>query len=374
VTAVAPSPTRRWQNRYGAWRDELPPDAPWVGTTWPTATLCAQTEHRWDRAYSAIDGVALQRALLERLQSAGGVVVDALAASATAKSVTLAQGETIAADIVVDATGSGGFARRDSPLPELWQTAWGAELQLPRGHAEPTGWCSSSMRLMDFSEPVLGEAPESGPPSFMYAMPFGEGRWFVEETVLVGPEVDFDVLKDRAVRRLSALGVAAGWERSAAHEERCRIPMDMAPVTKGEIFAFGAAAGTIHPATGYSVAHSLAMARPVAEALHHGGGSLNGAWQALWPADAIACDTLYRFGGEVLAGLTLPQTQSFFEAFAGLPDAQRDGYQSRRLDRGDLARTMWNVFGRTSWGIRRILTIAGTRRAPSLVSALFGSP
>lgn len=108
--------------------------------------------------------------------------------------------------------------------------------------------------LMDWR----GPAPPAGePPSFLYALPLPDGRWFADETVLVSrPEIPIGALRARLHRRLDRMQI----RMRARHEvERCGIPMGM-PLPTGSMAAFGSAAGFIHPATGYSLAMSLRLA------------------------------------------------------------------------------------------------------------------
>ena len=66
-------------------------------------------------------------------------------------------------------------------------------------------------RLVPGAHPAGGEGlwgTEREPPSFLYAMPLGEGRVFLEETCLVAkPPLPFSTLKRRLHRRLAAMGL-----------------------------------------------------------------------------------------------------------------------------------------------------------------------
>ena len=86
-------------------------------------------------------------------------------------------------------------------------------------------------------------------PSFLYAMPFGRKRVFLEETCLVArPPLPFDTLKRRLERRLRATGIKV---IKVHDEEWSYIPVGgPMPVHTQSLTAFGAAANMIHPATG----------------------------------------------------------------------------------------------------------------------------
>ena len=167
----------------------------------------------------------------------------------------------------------------------------------------------------------------AAPPTFLYALPFGPDRLFVEETVLAGlPATPFEALEGRLAARLQHLGITP---REVESEERCLIPMGVPVPPPGRLIPFGAAAGMIHPATGYSLGHTLRMAPVVADALVTGlaqgpAQAAQPAYATLWPREKQRLWTIYRFGLEVLMGLDLSETQAFFRAFFTLaPDLQR---------------------------------------------------
>jgi hypothetical protein len=62
------------------------------------------------------------------------------------------------------------------------------------------------------SVPTFLDTPAGEVPSFLYAMPLGGNRVFLEETCLVAkPALPFAVLKRRLERRLKAVGMKVGW-------------------------------------------------------------------------------------------------------------------------------------------------------------------
>lgn len=129
------------------------------------------------------------------------------------------------------------------------------------------------------------------PPSFLYAMPLGGNRVFLEETCLVAkPALPFAVLKRRLDRRLRAMGVRV----TQVHEEEWSyIPVGgPLPLPNQTLTAFGAAANLVHPATGFSVARSFREAPAMADALEgvlKQGLSVADAstsvWATLWPQE-----------------------------------------------------------------------------------------
>jgi lycopene beta-cyclase len=162
------------------------------------------------------------------------------------------------------------------------------------------------------------------------------------------------VLEARLAARLAHLGITP---RAIEFEERCLIPLGGPPAGPARLIPFGAAAGMIHPATGYSLGHTLRMAPLVADALIAGlaqgpAHAAQTAHAALWPRQKQRLWTIYRFGLEVLMGLDLPETQAFFRAFFTLdPDLQK-GWMAGTLAVNEATRAMRGVFAELPGGLR----------------------
>lgn len=334
VAVMAPEPEAPWAPNYGAWAAELPPEWP----TWAEATFSEAVVHVDDARrhvlrgpYVRVDGRKLQASLLASVPDLRrGTAEDAPAAG-----------------LIVDATGaeSPRVPRRAAADPG-WQVAWGEVLEVDGAPNE--------MLLMDWRDP----APHAGePPSFLYAMPLPDGRWFAEETVLVSrPELPLDALRLRLGLRLDRMGVRV----RARHEiERCRIPMGM-PLPTGAVPAFGAAAGFIHPATGYSLATSLRLADPAARAIAAALGGAPGAntaaiaalHEACWPADRARAWAFYRFGMEALLRMDLGSVREFFDTFfRHSPEVWR-AWLGGDLPPVGIASAMLAHFGRVGWKVR----------------------
>ena len=145
--------------------------------------------------------------------------------------------------------------------------------------------------------------------------------------------------------------------------------------TERPVTAFGAAAGYVHPATGYSLATTLRRSARVAEAIEEvvagRAPDPETRLRAAVCSDAEARrQRVYGFGGEVMASMSGEEIQSFFGAFFSLEPARRDGFLAGTLDEPALARAMWEVFLRTSMPVRGILAGAGFRNAPLLWRSL----
>jgi len=252
---------RPWSATYGAWRDDVDgvPDTCFAQVA-PSVLVFVPHRLVVERAYVVLDNAALRDYL-----AAGVDVVDARALGVqhfTWGSRVLTSGEPLDAKLVVDAAGSGGLGGRlkaTERRAQAGQTAFGVVVAEP-----PEGIEAGAPTLMDL-RPVGGSGPASAP-TFAYAVPLA-GGWLLEETVLAGrPLGDPTALRGRLIRRLGPNGeqVVDG----ALRTETVTIPMG-GPIPTGRepVVRFGAAAGYVHPATGYSVAASLRAAPRVAAAI-----------------------------------------------------------------------------------------------------------
>ncbi len=340
ASVVQVGPGAGWLPTYASWADTLPEDV-----------LSAATEAAWDvaevhldgaplaisRRYVKLDVPALRAHLRRAAQMAGVRAVPGLAtdidASGTLSRVRLADGAALEARLVVDARGAGAHAG----VATRWQTAHGRLVDLAPGSARV-----EALRWMDFTP-----SDDVGPPSFLYALPLGGDRLFVEETVLVGAPVDDGVLSARLDRRLARMGVRV---RAVHALERCRIPMNLPlPTVNTAVLPYGSTAGMVHPATGFMLARCLSEATPVAEAavhaLQHGTGrdAARAGWSALWTPDRRAARVLHRYGAEALAGMDSDEVRAFFTCFFALPEARWRPF----LDGGGastIATTMLSLF------------------------------
>ncbi len=286
--------------------------------------------------------------------------VEALTATPDGASATLDDGTTLHARVILDARGSRP-EHQGASLPA--QTAFGVELELPPGHP------GLPMRFMDWSFPT----PAGEPPSFLYSVPTAPGRLFVEETVLSArPAFAIDRLRERLKARLEGLGLgAAPWV--AGTEEHCYIPMGaLPPAAGGSVIPLGAAAGWVHPASGYLLGHGLGWARDAARVAATGATAAE-VWQAAWPADRRRMWALYRFGLELLLRCDHAQTSAFFDEFFELPQERVQAYLTASGSANELAATMWMLFAQGSWPLKRRLAAAGLRpEALRLVRELSG--
>ncbi|MFC0110385.1 lycopene cyclase family protein [Kibdelosporangium aridum] len=138
--------------------------------------------------------------------------------------------------------------------------------------------------------------------------------------------MDFRTLREALRERLTPYGIKI----DTPDVERVRFPLDVPKPKREPVLPFGAAAGFVHPAAGYSVGEAFRLAPRIAAAIAAG----EDPWPALWPSRARFVHFLRHCGLEALLSLSATETRDFFELFFDLPpDAQR-GYLSGRDDPG----------------------------------------
>ena len=270
-------PHRPWTATYGAWADELPPNTPTSATS-TTVRAYAREEHLIQRTY-----VILDNAKLHELPDTVEVL------------------------------------RRPEPARHTFN-ATGAR----KGRAEQTA--VGTVIESDSTETTLMDWRGNGD-TFLYTVPLGNNRVLVEETCLArSPGMPLDELRERLHTRLSP----------SNEEERVRFPLDAPRATQ----AFGAAAGFIHPATGYSVATSLHLAPRVAQAIKANEDPKH----VIWPTKARVVHAMRNHGLKALLRLDGEETRDFFELFFQLdPELQR-AYLSGREDVSGTVRAMGALF------------------------------
>lgn len=357
VAVIDPTPRHRWPNSYGIWLDEVEGLVArrYFERIWDRAVGYFPARCVLQRRYGRLDNEAFRAALDQKLKAGNTrwveAAVSAVESCATGGRLRCDGDVDVEARLVVDATGVGHFVADESADASPCQRAYGVVATFD---ADPLG--GESMVLMDYRP--WGPGGEE-PPSFLYAMNLGEGRYFLEETVLVGPEtVSFEELAHRLWHRLEGRGVRRVGR--IVDEERCHIPMGTPlPQLRGPIVAFGAAAGFVHPATGYQMSRMLrtgpAVADAVAEGLRRGmaGAALaTRAWQVVWPTTMRRARQLCVFGRDVLRSLDREGLCRFFQTFFALPDRDWRDYLRGDGDIERLSQIMWRLFRRVEPGLR----------------------
>ena len=358
VELVVVAARSEWYATYGVWRDDVADcdlggevDA-LVRGAWPTVRVVGKRQHLLQRPYVVFDNARLRSSLLAGVQVQHDTAVQAEHTTNTT-SLRLHSGATITARLVIDATGSGGLLARRTPTGGA-QTAYGLLL----GAGTKTG--SANVARTSGVEPgVFTLMDWSTPPTFFYGAQFNDGRTLVEETSLyANPPSGLDDLRTRLAVRL---GVDA--TEQADSVERVHIAMGGSlPARTTRVVGFGAAAGFVHPVTGYSVAASLRAATRVAneivQQLSRGttGTDLSLAvWGAVWPKHLVRARGWHDMGLAVLSALPPRLIGGFFDAFFELPQAQWSAYLRIDTEPAEVRAAMLGVFRRVDMATRLAL-------------------
>ncbi len=367
VAGISPfAPDTLWTNTYGIWADELAP----LGLTgalarrWSgCAVYAGERRIALQREYGLIDNAKLQAHLLARLARTATVWhTDRVVQAAQLPEhtlITTRSGAQITARVVIDASGHAPALVKRPPSPRLaYQTAYGIVGRFSTPPVSP-----GQMVLMDYRSGHLDADEQREPPTFLYAMDLGEGRFFVEETSLAHtPPAPLSALARRLHRRLARQGIRV---EEVEHVERCVFPMNAPlPALDQPVLGYGGAASMVNPISGYQVGAALrfapAVARALTAALEDGtlspGGLAQTGWQTLWPKQRLQRRALYLFGLENVLRFDVRQTQDFFGAFFDLPRPQWSGYLSDSLSTPELLQTMLNLYRLAPAHVRGALT------------------
>jgi lycopene beta-cyclase len=360
-----------WTATYSTWADDLRDrrgtellDVDAVAATWNDEVWAyGATAHRLRRAYVTLDNRRLRSVLRDGVTHRRGRVVEVTAGalgSAGGIGLDLGDGDHISARVVIDATGwPARFARPGGGQETAWQTALGVVL------AEPPLGDLGQPTFMDFRRVLGPDATPStvgpvGVTTFCYSLPVADG-WLVEETVLAArPAIEPIALLPRLAARLGRHPDRL--LADAVRTEYVRIPLGgQRPGLDQPVVAFGAAAGYVHAATGFSVAASIRAAPRVAEAIADALASGSGVvdpgpiGEAVWPVALRRTRVLHDYGLEVLLDLDDDDVRAFFDAFFDLPTKDWVSYLRVDSPPGQISAVMTRLFRSSSWQLRRRL-------------------
>ncbi|MER7011309.1 lycopene cyclase family protein [Saccharopolyspora sp. NPDC000359] len=359
VVLVDPAPRRVWPHTYGAWRDELPAAVP--GTALASVvdrmTLHGTHPHEWTRPYAVLNNAALWKHLWRHDVVEVTGRAQAAEHGPTGSTVLLKDGRRIAAAVVVDATGAA-------------RTLSGGRPAHTSAHQSAVGWVVSAAAAEPFCGPGSGvfmdwrPAPQTrgGWPTFLYAVHVGPDRVLLEETSLARrPALPLALLRRRLAGRLAAAGVP---ESERLFEERVRFPVDDPLPRPGRVIPFGAAAGFVHPASGFSVAASLQRAPWLAAALSAALPSgptvaARAGWSILWPPRAVSAHVLRHRALRGLLSMPPEEVPEFFELFFQLDPDHRTAFLSAECDPTGTAAAMSALFAIAPWRLRRRMVLGG---------------
>ena len=339
---------RPWSATYGTWAEDLE-RADVLGGADIWLHRFDQIAARFsdlriiDRAYGVVDNERLRTVLRRGLRH---------------RQLTVRSLDDVAARVVVDCTGwPSSLDMTTESVQTSWQTAYGVILD-----EAPNGALGAPM-LMDFSEPCPPRSRYAvDAPTFAYALPVEDG-WLVEETVLAAaPAIDPTALAGKLACRLGL--TTAELSDRAIRVEHVRIPMG-APARRSRsgdnVVPYGAAAGMIHPATGYSIAASVTSATATAErirdALARPGHSGDGLAfdDSVWTRSALRTRSLHAYGLDVLHKMDADGVRLFFDTFFDSDVQLWSAYLRIDSSPSDVARLMRSMFLRSSATLRRQL-------------------
>ena len=333
----------RWHDTRSYFGDQLATGAMVHGIDYGLFDKTALQQHWWGPCQNGGVRWHQGRAVAIEHESAGSVVITEA-------------GEHLRARLVIDASGHHSrFVQRPDEGPVAGQAAYGIVGRFSAPPVDP-----GQFVLMDYRCDHLSEAERRcAPPTFLYAMDFGEGVFFVEETSLaLAPAVPYDVLKDRLLRRLALRGISV---EQVQHEEFCLFPMNLPlPDLQQRVVGFGGSASMVHPASGYMVGSLLRRAPALADAIAAGLRAPNvgaeqlaaQAWQALWPLELQRRHALYRFGLEKLMRFSESQLRAHFTTFFSLPREQWFGFLTNTLSLPALIAAMVRLFVLAPWSVK----------------------
>jgi len=373
-------PDAPFVNNYGIWTEEFEAMGleGTLSRTYEDAIMHVdgKEERRLGRRYAHVGRRELRDKFLADCAGTGVRYLDALVqgvenGEAESKVAVSRGGQalgSVRARCVVFATGHNRefLQYEEGPNPG-WQTAYGVEVELVNNPFDPK--CAVFMDLRQSSEKAdadgdTADAEGGGEdrwrvPSFLYVLPGGGNRVFLEETCLVARvQMPFEELRDRLHERMARMGLEVV-ENGLLEEEASWIPLGgTLPVAPQRNLAFGAAAGLVHPASGYSIVNSFSKARPFAQAVAKGlreGDAANElapgpdaasrlAWDVLWNAETRRRMGFYQFGMELIMSLRLRDLRGFFQTFYNLPEFFWKGFLSHRLDSAQLLAFAVSVF------------------------------
>ena len=275
--------------------------------------------------------------------------------------VSTSDGKTYSARLVVDATGYDPvFLKLKSCGPLAVQTCYGIV-----GSFSKPPLKKGQFVLMDYRNDHLNEEQKKEPPTFLYAMDMGNGKYFLEETSLglVNP-LTMENLKKRLEKRLSYRNISI---TSMQHEELgLFLPMNMAiPNFKQQILGYGGAASMVHPASGYLIGNVLRRAPLVAKAISTAMNDkklstyhiARKGWESLWPKELIRKKSIYQFGLEKLMRFDEKLLREFFGSFFKLPKTQWYGFLTDTLSLREIVYAMCIMFIRAPWSVKKGLMI-----------------
>ena len=271
--------------------------------------------------------------------------------------VTTKDGIKFSARLIIDATGYNPVFLKVKNVGQVAvQTCYGVVGSFNKAPVK-----QDQFVLMDYRCDHLSEDEKSEPPTFLYAMDMGNGKYFLEETSLgLFPPLKLEQLRSRLKKRLAHRGIEI---TTLDHEELgLFLPMNLPiPDRSQSILGFGGSAGMVHPASGYMVGSLLRRAPIVAKALADAMQESDASpaeiaaigWNKLWPLELRRKQALYKFGLEKLIRFEEDQLRDFFRTFFTLPSNEWYGFLTNTLTISELVNAMIRMFFIAPWSVRK---------------------
>ena len=306
-----------WPQVFGVWHDEFSQagfgDAIFH-RRWQNAAVYLDDGRKIDiaRGYAWVNGPQLKRQIIaQRPEAFMQRRMRSVAADAQGYTLTLDDGAQIQAKRVIDCR---GFSKHNDSAGHLpcnsYQSAFGL---LAEVDAHP--FDTDAVVLMDWRRPTRRD---HNVPAFLFSLPVSPSLAFFEETVLAWPSpVAMPELKERLQQRLAAMGIAV---KSIVGEERCLLPLDLATPKNAEGMIYGAAAGLVHPHTGYHFTRGFLQAPAMVSRLKKDLGKPRRAaeksWRrTLWRPSYKILQYLRLVNLHLMEALPTDGISRFFEAF-----------------------------------------------------------
>ncbi|MBF6179536.1 lycopene cyclase family protein [Nocardia otitidiscaviarum] len=354
VVAVDPRPERLWVPTYSCWVDELPEWLPHgaIASRIDRPVVWTTAERRIERPYCVLS----KRGLWDALPLDDATVLAQRARTVEAHRVELADGTEVVAGAVFDTRGQAS--------PRQRRTASAHGIFVDEDRAAPMVTPGEGL-MLDWRD-ENGAGPDA-PPSFLYAVPLGDGTVIFEETSLgLRGGMPQHELRRRTLNRLAAHGIRL---RGDEKSEAAHYPLDYAPpkAGPGQVIPFGSRGGMMHPITGYCVADSLSLVDTALDALQRGDDPI----RAMWPWQARLVYWMRMRGVYGLGRLTTAQSKSMFDAFFTRPPRQQRALLSAHDDYTALGAALFMTVA-TTWPFRWRYDLVGWTNRNRWVGYDFG--
>lgn len=336
--------------------------SPLVSVSWPRYEVRFPNVWRTlDEPYAAVRSERLDqvvRAAFER-RPQSKLLLRARATHVTATTVTLDDGTTLHAPIVIESRGPDAFARREGAG---YQKFVGLELKL--------------RRPSPITHPILMDAlvPQLDGFRFLYALPFAPDRVLLEDTYFSDdPTLDRERLESEIVTYAAKNGFDIehiGREEVGVLPLPTRLPASPNPEPNGPLVA-GYQGAWFHPVTGYSFPVAARVASAIAAA------DPRRLREQVWPRLVREQRSQLRYClllNRLFFGAYAPEERrNVIERFYRLPPASVRRFYAMTLTHADRARILCGRPPR-GFSLKRALSRASEPSASSTIETSPGGP